>query len=201
MNSYGVLFLAAALIALPTRLHANRRFMALLQHFSDPQVRRTRTPGAADPLAAATTFDLMAACLRAGLPLAVTASAVAPHAPTSLADSLRRAADLLILGADPATAWATTRHTHSHTTSDPVDALARMARRSARSGTPMATAIAELAQQHRETAADTAAARAQRAGVLVAGPLGLCFLPAFLCLGIVPTVIGLAGHVLNGGLL
>ena len=24
-------------------------------------------------------------------------------------------------------------------------------------------------------------------------PLGLCFLPAFVCLGIVPTVVGIAG--------
>jgi hypothetical protein len=43
---------------------------------------------------------------------------------------------------------------------------------------------------------DTAQARAQRAGVLVAGPLGLCFLPAFLVLGIAPVVIGLAGEAL-----
>ncbi|SLJ82662.1 putative alanine-rich membrane protein [Mycobacteroides abscessus subsp. abscessus] len=48
---------------------------------------------------------------------------------------------------------------------------------------------------------DAAAARAERAGVLISGPLGLCFLPAFLCLGIVPVVVGLAGRVLDGGLL
>ncbi len=42
---------------------------------------------------------------------------------------------------------------------------------------------------------------AERAGVLIAGPLGLCFLPAFLCLGIVPVVLGLAGRLLGGGLL
>ena len=34
--------------------------------------------------------------------------------------------------------------------------------------------------------------------VLVAGPLGLCFLPAFVCLGIVPVVIGLADGMLPG---
>jgi hypothetical protein len=36
--------------------------------------------------------------------------------------------------------------------------------------------------------------------VLVAGPLGLCHLPAFVCLGIVPIVAGLAGDVLRSGL-
>ena len=35
-------------------------------------------------------------------------------------------------------------------------------------------------------------AAAQRASVLIAGPLGLRCLPMFLCLGIVPVVAGLA---------
>ena len=35
---------------------------------------------------------------------------------------------------------------------------------------------------------DAAEARAQRAGVLIAAPLGLCFLPAFVLVGIVPLV-------------
>jgi len=29
----------------------------------------------------------------------------------------------------------------------------------------------------------------------------LCFLPAFICLGIIPVVVGLASRVLDGGLL
>jgi hypothetical protein len=28
--------------------------------------------------------------------------------------------------------------------------------------------------------------------VLITGPLGLCFLPAFFCLGVLPVVVGLA---------
>jgi hypothetical protein len=35
----------------------------------------------------------------------------------------------------------------------------------------------------------------QRASVLIAGPLGLCHLPTFLCLGIVTVVAGPAGDV------
>jgi hypothetical protein len=46
-----------------------------------------------------------------------------------------------------------------------------------------------------------AAATAERAAVLIAGPLGLCFLPAFVCLGIVPVVAALAGDLLQSGLL
>ncbi|NBP84010.1 MAG: type II secretion system F family protein, partial [Mycobacteriaceae bacterium] len=30
-------------------------------------------------------------------------------------------------------------------------------------------------------------------------PLGLCFLPAFVCLGVVPVVAGLAGDVFSVG--
>ena len=56
---------------------------------------------------------------------------------------------------------------------------------------------ATVAADVRAEAAEAVAARAERAGVLVAGPLGLCFLPAFLALGIAPVVIGLAGPLLE----
>ena len=75
-----------------------------------------------------------------------------------------------------------------------------MAARSVRSGACLADAVSELAGQCRAAVEDAAAARAERAGVLIGGPLGLCFLPAFVCLGIVPVVIGLATRVLGGGL-
>jgi hypothetical protein len=53
--------------------------------------------------------------------------------------------------------------------------------------------VAEAAAAEvRGAALDLAAARGQRAGVLITGPLGLCFLPAFLAMGVVPVVIGLA---------
>jgi pilus assembly protein TadC len=76
-----------------------------------------------------------------------------------------------------------------------------MARRSSRSGAAFAGAVAELAAQRRLALEDRAVAAAERAGVLISGPLGLCFLPAFLCLGIVPVVVGLASRVLSGGVL
>jgi pilus assembly protein TadC len=84
---------------------------------------------------------------------------------------------------------------------DHADALLRLARRSASSGAAIAQGVAELATQARDDAADAARAAAERAAVLIAGPLGLCYLPAFLCLGIVPVVAGLAGDVLHSGVL
>jgi hypothetical protein len=35
----------------------------------------------------------------------------------------------------------------------------------------------------------------QRAGVWVLAPLGACFLPAFVCLGVAPLVLGIAADV------
>ncbi len=151
-------------------------------------------PVALDPLAVAGTLDLLAACLRGGLPVATAVQVVAPSAPEEVAAVLRRAADLLVLGAEPADAWAAAAGLGA------TAGLARLARRSARSGASLAAGITELAAEHRAGAEDAAAAAAERAGVLVTGPLGLCFLPAFLCLGVVPVVVGLAGPVLQGGI-
>ncbi|CCQ14709.1 putative type II secretion system integral membrane subunit [Rhodococcus sp. AW25M09] len=185
-----VLCLATALIAVPTGGGGLRR----LARDDGPDADTTST-ASPDPLAVATTFDLLAACLLSGLPVATAAAAAAPSAPTSFAVALRKAADLLELGADAETAWDAVAH-------DPeTEALARMARRSARAGSSMASAMSELAATQRTRAEDASAAAAERAGVLISGPLGLCFLPAFICLGIIPVVIGLAGNVLGGGVL
>ncbi|MFD0361870.1 type II secretion system F family protein [Nocardia sp. GCM10030253] len=196
-----VLLLAGALLVLPGRVAVTRRLRALCRDGSEPLVVSGR--GACDdPLAVASVFDLLAACLRAGLPMADAARAVAPGAPAVLGDSLRRAADLLALGADAATAWErAAQDAVGRPGAAEVESLARMARRSARSGASLAVAVGELAEQHRGAVEDAAAARAERAGVMISGPLGLCFLPAFICLGIVPVVIGLAGRVLGGELL
>lgn len=170
----------------------------------DPPVRqRNREPiwlgkkrTADDPFAAAASYDLFAVCLRSGMPVGTAARVVSTSAPTELARALAHAADLLVLGADPLQAWAT-----SDNADESAQALATMARRSARAGSSPARGLTELAHTQRAKAEDQAAAAAERAGVAISGPLGLCFLPAFVCLGIVPVVMGLAGRVFGGGLL
>ncbi|BBY19176.1 type II secretion system protein F [Mycolicibacterium litorale] len=160
---------------------------------------RTERParrGIADPLAAASTFDVLAACLSSGMAVSAAASAAALSAPSGLAKVLTRAADMLALGADAATAWSDP----GSPLDDHTRALLRLARRSAESGTALARGVAELAIESRSDAADVARGAAERAGVLIAAPLGVCYLPAFLCLGIVPVVAGLAGDVLQSGL-
>lgn len=150
-----------------------------------------------DELADAASLDLLAACLRSGMAVSTAAAAVAPSAPAEMAASLRRAADLLSLGADPAQAWNNVPAKHGAPADRHAEAFLRMARRSAASGAALAEGIEDLAAQVRAEAADAASARAERASVLIAGPLGLCYLPAFLCLGVVPVLAGLAGEVLQ----
>ncbi len=188
--TWAAMFLAAALL-----VPAARREVA---HRVDPS---SSTPAfdhpSADPLAVASALDVFAACLASGMAVAGAAAATAPSAPRPLARVLGRAAELLALGADAATAWSSVapapdRH---------VEALTRLARRSAASGAALALGVAELADQSRQDAADTAAAAGERASVLIAGPLGLCYLPAFVCLGVVPVVMGLARDVFDMGVL
>lgn len=154
-------------------------------------MRSRRAAPPAEPTLLASVWDLLAASLRCGLPVASAVRAVAGQLPGAEGDALRNVAELLALGADPRAAW---RPALDHPC---VAGLATAAIRTALSGAAMADAIDELAAGLRASAIDRVEARAQRAGVLITGPLGLCFLPAFFCLGVLPVVIGLADQLLS----
>jgi len=179
--------LAAVITGLPAGPPAGAAVTAAAWWFLRRQAR-ARTRGS-DPLALAAAWDLLTACLRSGLPVPTAITAVVDGLPPPEAQALRSTADLLAMGADPAAAWLPALRCPS------TAALARAARHTARSGTALADATATLAAKVRADAEDAAEAMAQRAGVLVAAPLGLCFLPAFICLGIAPAVTGLATHL------
>ncbi len=135
-------------------------------------------------------LDLVAAALRAGAPLVLALSCVAPSAPESLQPSLDRVDALLRLGAPPEEAWSDAPRE--------LEPLALVAIRSADSGVRLADGLERQAQSLRERLRADDVARAQRVGVFALLPLGLCFLPAFVLIGIVPVVIGIAGDVLTG---
>lgn len=130
-------------------------------------------------------WDLLSAGMRAGLPVSVTVRSVAAEFSGSAASVLHEVADLLTLGADPVSAWEPALK-HPDTAE-----LARAARRTARTGSGLAAVAAELAGQSRAAVGEQSQARAQRAAVWVSAPLGLCFLPAFLCLGVLPVILGM----------
>jgi pilus assembly protein TadC len=188
---------AALLLAIAMLIGGDRSRVRMRAGKTAPRRMPRRTMPCGDPLAAASSFDVLASCLRSGMAVSMAAAATAASAPAELARLLGRAADLLALGADPARAWSNS----NQPLDNHAEALLRLARRSATSGAALAEGVAELAAQSRHDAADAADAAAQRASVLIAGPLGLCYLPAFLCLGIVPVVAGLARDVLHSDLL
>jgi Flp pilus assembly protein TadB len=138
-----------------------------------------------DTLPLAAGWDLLAACLRAGLPVPLAVRAVVGHLPGQAGVELRTVAERLALGADAQAAWDVPD-------TSPLHKLARAARRSAHSGSGLAEVAVRAASEVRADVRSAAAARGQRAAVLITGPLGLCFLPAFLVLGVAPVVIGLA---------
>jgi hypothetical protein len=135
-------------------------------------------------------WALLAVCLEAGLPVALAVDAAAEPLRGAVGAHLRRTAGLLELGADPAAAWLAAEQL------PPLATFARAAGRSAGTGSALAQVARAEAERIRSTLLDTAHAKAQRAAVLITAPLGLCFLPAFLVLGIAPVVVGLAGEVL-----
>jgi pilus assembly protein TadC len=186
----GLVVLAAAALVSPGPVAARSRVRSLQEPAAAPTRPRPRT-ARRDPWQEAGAWDELAACLRAGLSLDRAVRAVATSLPGTVADALTEVADLLALGADPTEAWA------SALDEPATERLARAARRSARSGAAIAEVATTVAADVRAEAAEAVSARAERAGVLVAGPLGLCFLPAFLALGIAPVVIGLAAPLLE----
>jgi pilus assembly protein TadC len=134
-------------------------------------------------------LDLLAVCLRAGSPLVVALDVVSGALAGPLATDLATVAGLQRLGASVGAAW-------SRYEDDLVlGPVVRSVYRSARSGSALASAFERLAAERRAAAAAAGEVRARRAGVLATAPLGLCFLPAFMCLGIVPLVLSIADSV------
>jgi Flp pilus assembly protein TadB len=188
----GLVLVACAALVAPGPVAARRRLCSLRAPgvVAAPVCHRRRCERR-DPWQEAGAWDELASCLRAGLSLDRAVRAVAASLPGPMATALTEVADLLALGADASDAWAPALDEPS------TARLARAARRSARSGAAVADVATTVAADVRAEAAEAVSARAERAGVLVAGPLGLCFLPAFLALGIAPVVIGLAGPLLE----
>ncbi|MFF0225765.1 type II secretion system F family protein [Streptomyces sp. NPDC004629] len=162
--------------------------------------RRQRAAGGAEkadaaeaarqlPLAA----DLLAACIAAGAGPVIAAQAVGEALAGPVGEGLARGAAEMRLGGEPAEAW---RRLAALPGARP---LARLLERADESGLPAAGPVARLATDARAQWARTATARARRAAVMVTAPVGLCFLPAFVTVGVLPVVIGLAGGVVRGG--
>ncbi|MFE2939319.1 type II secretion system F family protein [Streptomyces sp. NPDC059255] len=140
------------------------------------------------PLAA----DLLAACVAAGAGPREAAEAVGESLGGPVGDGLARAAAEIRLGGEPAAAWG------RFGAIPDAAGLARCLERASATGAPAAEPVSRLADGLRAARSRDAVARAQRAQVLITAPVGLCFLPAFLAVGVAPVVIGLASGLLSG---
>ncbi|MGK5628022.1 type II secretion system F family protein [Streptomyces sp. URMC 123] len=134
--------------------------------------------------------DLLAACLIAGAGPRAAAEAVGGSLDGPVGRRLAQAAAELRLGGAPDAAWGRVAALPG------ARGLARCLQRAWDTGAPAAEPMARLAADLRADRAREAAARARKAGVLATAPLGLCFLPAFLVLGVAPVLIGMASGLL-----
>ncbi|PRQ12168.1 hypothetical protein C1Y63_02325 [Corynebacterium sp. 13CS0277] len=156
------------------------------------RARRTRrwAGGEASAHDIAADIELFAACMGSGLTAAAAADIVASTATAPRA--WRTTASLLALGAAPDIAWG------PMLTQPKLGDLAHLAIAAHTHGTPMTEGLTRLATTIRDTATTDAAARAEKAGVLIALPLAAFFLPAFMIVGLAPIVISIGSTMLPG---
>jgi pilus assembly protein TadC len=128
--------------------------------------------------------DLLAACTAAGQPVDSALAIVGQAVGGPLAQRLDALLARLSLGADPVTEWG------QLTADDQLGALARTLMRSSQSGAPLAGGLVRLAEDSRRVRRTSSQVRARSVGVKAAGPLAACFLPAFMLIGVVPTIAG-----------
>jgi len=126
---------------------------------------------------------LLGASLKAGSAVGPALSDVAAALGSPVADEFLLVVRRLELGIDPAAAWSAT--------DDELRPLGRSMARAHQSGASVVVAVDRLAEELRATRRHRTEALARSVEVRAAAPLGLCFLPAFVVLGVVPMVVGI----------
>jgi pilus assembly protein TadC len=154
---------------------------ALLRRLAD------RAAGPEPARVSAFAVELVAACLDAGATPAAALQAAGEHVPGALGEALSSAADALSAGAPVEEALPE---------AGPLAPVAAVFRRSSQTGSAMSEQLIGAAAQLRADEQFERLAKAHRVAVLSALPLGLCMLPAFLVLAVVPAVMGLGAGLL-----
>ncbi|MGL5828958.1 MAG: type II secretion system F family protein [Angustibacter sp.] len=189
MNSYSILaglaiFCAGLLLRRPGRA-ASRPPPA--RRLAKPRV----IPPVGEPLPVATLMELTSAALLAGVPAAHAIELMARLGAVPDDLGLAAAARAMSRGRPIARAWA------------PVDpqfiALGQALALAEISGCALGPILLTSARQLRQQRATLAQSAARRLGVKLSLPLGLTTLPAFIFLGVIPVIFGLAQPVLFGG--
>ncbi|MFT4110761.1 type II secretion system F family protein [Propionicimonas sp.] len=159
----------------------------VLGRLPDPVAARRRER-IGDDLAEA--CDLLAVCLESGLPLRTATEVVAEAMGGPLGECLGEVVARVRLGADEAAAWA-----ELGAVEPSLAALGREVGRTVGTGLGLARSLRALGVDARQELAAAAQVRARRVGVQSVLPLMVCFLPAFLLLGVVPIIGGVVLHL------
>ncbi|MDQ6687254.1 MAG: type II secretion system F family protein [Actinomycetota bacterium] len=130
-------------------------------------------------------IDLLAACLDAGGAPESSLRIVAEALGGPVAEEFLAVHHRLVLGIDPALVW---RDVAVHPELGP---LGRAIARANESGASITTAVRRQAAELRSRGRTEVEIRAKSIEVKAAAPLGVCFLPAFVLLGVVPLVAGI----------
>lgn len=134
--------------------------------------------------------DLLAAAVSAGSTVPSALVAVGRAAGGAGGRALAGAGAALVRGESWGSAWAGSPGA--------LDPLARALAEAWNSGAAPVPVLRLVAAQARRETRQRAGVAAARLGVRLVLPLGLCLLPAFVLLGIVPLVVSLGGALLGG---
>lgn len=176
----GVLSFVDGPLAWPAAAAAAAGLWQLLRRSEPASVRRRRERLAHELPA---FVEMLGSALAAGAPVALALQVVRDALPGPVADELAPVAGRLALGVDPSGVWS-----RLVADSPPLAPLGRVMVRSLESGAAVSAAVLDLSDELAARRRGAVEDRARSVGVRAAVPLGLCLLPAFLLLGIVPLV-------------
>lgn len=146
----------------------------------EPSSARSRADAVAEALPS--TLDLLAGCLAAGLPIRAGATVVGASAAPAVRELLDQVLAGLDVGVPEADAWAALA-------GQPVfGPVARDIGRACAWGTGLSETLMEHASRLRAERTAALQVKARAVGVRAVLPLTVCYLPAFLLLGIVPVI-------------
>ncbi len=133
--------------------------------------------------------DLLGASIEAGLPLSAATDVVHAALAGSVRDELGHVVRAYELGASTSEAW------NRIATASMLTPVAQAVIRTYDSGAALGPVLRACAQDMRRDHRARAEIAARTAGVKAIGPLAVCFLPAFLLMGVLPVVASMATQV------
>jgi pilus assembly protein TadC len=151
--------------------------------------RLPASPRLADQDAVPAVVELIAGCLAAGLPMPAALDAASVAGDEVTREACLAAAAALRRGAPAAEAWQTWF-------ADPsLEPVARATSRTTTSGAGVADDLRRVAARLRARRHSRIQQRVQQASIWIVIPLGLCFMPAFILVAVVPVIVGLVSHL------